>query len=171
MTNTPVGQGEKRKIASFRTVGSSIARQAGRNYQEATSSGGNRGGGNGGGRELELRINTLESEVKNIATNLNGVKEDIREVRNWGLGLGLGLLVPAFVAIGVLYLYINQETKEINKNVSDFRVATTEQLGELKTDNRLLQSQNESISLSLGSIMSSIDKLSERRSSEVNDQP
>jgi len=51
---------------------------------KATSTGGGSGGGNG--MNLEPRIAKLESDVGHINRDISTIKEDVKDIRNWGVG-------------------------------------------------------------------------------------
>jgi hypothetical protein len=113
------------------------------------------GGGGSGGNGMESRIAKLESSVESININITDVRDDVRDIRNWGLVLFLAV----FAALGSLYLYVNSVTKELTKSVSDLSVATTKEIAEARGDIRMISVKSDSVTIRLDAITSSIERL------------
>jgi hypothetical protein len=67
-------------------------------------------GGGGGGDEMNSRIAKLEAHAEHVETQLNDIKSDVRELRNWGMG-AVGLIFAVLIAG---YLLLSDKTEKVS---------------------------------------------------------
>jgi hypothetical protein len=109
----------------------------------------------GGYDDLRERVKSLETSVDHIVTDITSVKDDIRDMRN----IGIGVTVAIFGALFGLYIYIGSETKDLDDKFDDLRVSVTEDIADVKEDITLIKVQNDNLAEEINNITVSLSKL------------
>lgn len=100
-------------------------------------------------------MKSLETSVDHIVTDITSVKDDIRDMRN----IGIGVTVAIFGALFGLYIYIGSETKDLDDKFDDLRVSVTEDIADVKEDITLIKVQNDNLAEEINNITVSLSKL------------
>jgi hypothetical protein len=102
-------------------------------------------GDGGDGDNMEPRIAKLESDVSHIQEILRNIRDDVRDLRNWGIAILLGV----FGLVVGLYAYIDNKATQVKTDLSpkidaiggglnDFKLSVTEQMAALKNQNEMI---------------------------------
>lgn len=113
------------------------------------------GGGGGGDEELRTRVKVLETHVEHIQTDISTVKDDIRDMRNVGLGVAIALLS----GLGGLFFYLDSKTDSLDEKLNNLNIQITKEIGEFNTEISSVRSQNIRIIDDIDTLQQSVNKL------------
>lgn len=131
-----------------------LAHNMGDTWRPPTAVGTSNGNG-GGGSMLERRVDILETHVSHIQNDVGTIKDDIRDLRNYGLAI----LTAVAALIGGIYLYADNKTDALTDNVNSLHIKVVEEFGAVENDINILKSQSESMVQKIDNLSDKINKL------------
>lgn len=140
----------KRKPAGYKPNLRAVASTGG-NFKEPPNAGTT--GDGGGGNPLELRVVVLETRVEHIMEDAGVIKDDIRDMRNIGIGAG-GVF---FVALIGLYVYIGDKAGDLDTKIN----SSTQQITAINSSIENIKTQNADIKADIKQLADSVSKLAQ----------
>tara|TARA_R110002072_G_scaffold97995_2_gene215739 strand:+ start:23617 stop:24093 length:477 start_codon:yes stop_codon:yes gene_type:complete len=125
---------------------------SGGNWNPPTNLGSTGGGGSG---DLDKRVTVLETRVEHILGDITSIKDDVRDMRNIGIGVAITILLGL---LG-LYVHIGNESKELDDKFDVLNISITNDVNKINNELESISRQNVETNKNIVILEGSINKL------------